>query len=196
MCLQMCGIAANNSLILGGAYVSFEPECNEFSIQLRSRHAWLRQHRIPRLASLTSTCWNRTASLRDRLSPKRPRTSAKMKARQLSSLLTRSTSMPAHPHPVFPPSSPFPKHEHFTANSIFPQLGSHGTALEFRFVMIKWLHGIVFLRAPPSAFIRICQCRCRSASQSARLHRSSSPPRAPLPQTGYSLWKTSLLADA
>ena len=89
------------------------------------------------------------------------------------------------PVPLFFPSSPFPKHEQFTLNSIFPRLGSHGTALEFRFVMIKWLHGIVFLRAPPSAFIRICQCRCRSASQSARLHRSSSPLRFPFPPRNW-----------
>ena len=99
-------------------------------------------------------------------------------------LLAVSTPSPT-PSPFlpffFPSSSPFPKHEQFTVNSIFPRLGSHGTALEFRFVMIKWLHGIVFLRAPPSAFIRICQCQCRSASQSARLHRCSSPLRFPFP---------------
>lgn len=91
---------------------------------------------------------------------------------------------PLLPRPPFS-SSPFPKHEQFTVNSIFPRLGSHGTALEFRFVMIKWLHGIVFLRAPPSAFIRICQCRCRSASQSARLRRSSSPRRFPFPPRNW-----------
>lgn len=104
--------------------------------------------------------------------PRETRNTAKMKAGQNPPLffpllltLHRSSSLLS---PFFF-SSPFPKHEQFTVNSIFPWLGSHGTALEFRFVVIKWLHGIVFLRAPPSAFIRICQCRCRSASQSARL---------------------------
>lgn len=73
-------------------------------------------------------------------------------------------------------SYPFPKHEQFTVNSIFPRLGSLGTALEFRFVMIKWLHGIVFLGAPPSTFIRICHCWCRSSSQSALLATLLPPP--------------------
>lgn len=119
--------------------------------------------------------------------PKETRNSAKSTASQtlLSSFppSTYSLSVLSPPSPFF--SSPFPKHEQFTVNSIFPQLGSHGTALEFRFVMIKWLHGIVFLRAPPSAFIRICQCRCRSASQSARLLRSSSPLRFPFPPRNW-----------
>lgn len=143
------------------------------------------------LASLARSRWNQSSSMK----PPEPRESRKqcqkLKQAKSSSLLslpsTYSLSLllpprrPPFSFLFFPSSSPFPKHEQFTVNSIFPRLGSHGTALEFRFVMIKWLHGIVFLRAPPSAFIRICQCQCRSASQSARLHRCSSPLRFPFP---------------
>lgn len=178
----MCGIAANNSLILGGIYVSFNHSVMSFPYS----YSRLRRRRIPELASLSNTCWNQTASQR----PSEPRETPNLC--QKRELASRRAPRPCPPTPVlFPRSSPFPKHEHFTANSIFPQLGSHGTALEFRFVMIKWLHGIVFLRAPPSAFIRICQCRCRSASQSARLHRSPlPPPKLVIPYERRRSWQT------
>lgn len=146
----------------------------------KSCSVWVCQYWITELASLAWSCWNQSSSVKPP-EPRESRNAAKTKAGQilLSSFPPSTYSLSILPPTLFFPSSPFPKHEQFTVNSIFPRLSSHGTALEFRFVMIKWLHGIVFLRAPPSAFIRICQCQCRSASQSARLHRSFSPLRFP-----------------
>lgn len=162
--------------------------CNVFSALLSHAGPRSWQYWISELASLAWSCWNQSSSVKPP-EPRESRNTAKTKAGQilLSSSPPSAYSLVYPLSPLVPlfSSSPFPKHEQFTVNSIFPRLGSHGTALEFRFVMIKWLHGIVFLRAPPSAFIRICQCRCRSASQSARLHRSSSPLRFPFPPRNW-----------
>lgn len=158
MCQQML-------VILAGVLVSFNEMCNE--VYAQKSHA-----RISKLTKLAWSCWNQSSFMKPPV-PQESTNTAKTKAGQI--LLS---SFPPTFYSLVSPfctSSPFPKHEQFTVNSIFPCLGSHGTPLEFRFVMIKWLHGIVFLRAPPSTFIRICQCQCRSASQSARLCRSSSP---------------------